>query len=183
MNEAQQKKAVLYCRVSSAQQTTRTDGLSSQEQRCRLFCEHRGCTDYAKSIPRAKIEDAFEAMLKSLTPARQLVELATEAFRNLWNRQILKAGEAKKSITEEIRSIERKVAQLLDRIVEAKARRSCRLMKRGSRNLKGGSSFCGSSWLDVTSLSRNSTNRFEQPCNFSQVLGIFGKVISSLRSG
>ena len=42
MNEAQQKKAVIYARVSSAQQTTRTDGLSSQEQRCRLYCEHKG---------------------------------------------------------------------------------------------------------------------------------------------
>ena len=56
------------------------------------------------------------------TGSRPLVELATGAFRNLWNRQILKAGVAKKSIGEEIRSIERKVAQLLDRIVEAESK-------------------------------------------------------------
>ena len=56
------------------------------------LCRHRGCSDYAKSVPRAKMEDAFEAMLQSLTPARQLVDLATDAFRNLWNRQMLKAG-------------------------------------------------------------------------------------------
>jgi site-specific DNA recombinase len=83
------------------------------------LCRHKGCSDYAKSVPRAQIEDAFDAMLKGLTPARQLVDLATDAFRNLWNRQMLKAGETKKSITEELGSIDKKVTQLLDRIVEA----------------------------------------------------------------
>ena len=42
MKDTGSKKAVIYCRVSSAQQTTRTDGLSSQEQRCRSYCEHKG---------------------------------------------------------------------------------------------------------------------------------------------
>ena len=101
------------------------------------LCRHKGCPDYAKSIPRAKIEDAFEAMLKSLTPARQLVELATQTFRDLWDRQILKAGEAKKSITEEISSIERKVAQLLDRIVEAESDAVIQAYERRVAELEG----------------------------------------------
>lgn len=42
MTDINSKKAVIYCRVSSAQQTIRTDGLSSQEQRCRSYCEHKG---------------------------------------------------------------------------------------------------------------------------------------------
>jgi hypothetical protein len=101
------------------------------------LCRHKGCPDYAKSIPRAKIEEAFEAMLKSLTPARQLVELATQTFRDLWDRQILKAGEAKKSITEEISSIDRKVAQLLDRIVEAESDAVIQAYKRRVAELEG----------------------------------------------
>jgi len=101
------------------------------------LCRHKGCPDYAKSIPRAKIEEAFEAMLKSLTPARQLVELATQTFRDLWDRQILKAGEAKKSITEEISSIERKVAQLLDRIVEAESDAVIQAYERRVAELEG----------------------------------------------
>jgi DNA invertase Pin-like site-specific DNA recombinase len=36
------QKAVIYCRVSSAKQTTRGDGLSSQETRCREFARYRG---------------------------------------------------------------------------------------------------------------------------------------------
>ncbi|WMS43118.1 recombinase family protein [Acuticoccus sp. MNP-M23] len=34
--------AVIYCRVSSAKQTTRGDGLSSQETRCREFARYKG---------------------------------------------------------------------------------------------------------------------------------------------
>lgn len=36
------KKAVIYCRVSSAAQTKRGDGLGSQETRCREFAGYRG---------------------------------------------------------------------------------------------------------------------------------------------
>lgn len=41
MTNAIQKPAVIYCRVSSAKQTTRGDGLSSQETRCREFAKYR----------------------------------------------------------------------------------------------------------------------------------------------
>ncbi len=37
-----QKQAVVYCRVSSVKQTTRGDGLSSQETSCRQFARYRG---------------------------------------------------------------------------------------------------------------------------------------------
>lgn len=35
-------KAVIYCRVSSAKQTTRGDGLGSQETRCREYARYKG---------------------------------------------------------------------------------------------------------------------------------------------
>ena len=35
-------KAVIYCRVSSAKQTVRGDGLGSQETRCREFAKYKG---------------------------------------------------------------------------------------------------------------------------------------------
>ncbi len=44
-NERQQQdlsKAVIYCRVSSAKQTVRGDGLHSQETRCREFAKYKG---------------------------------------------------------------------------------------------------------------------------------------------
>jgi DNA invertase Pin-like site-specific DNA recombinase len=42
MNKKQTNKAVIYCRVSSLKQTTRGDGLNSQETRCREFAKFRG---------------------------------------------------------------------------------------------------------------------------------------------
>ena len=46
MNNIDQKeqdvrKAVIYCRVSSAKQTVRGDGLGSQETRCREFAKYK----------------------------------------------------------------------------------------------------------------------------------------------
>ena len=42
MIEHSRKKAVLYCRVSSTKQTTRGDGLGSQETRCREYAKYKG---------------------------------------------------------------------------------------------------------------------------------------------
>ena len=36
------QKAMIYCRVSSTKQSTRGDGLSSQETRCREFAKYKG---------------------------------------------------------------------------------------------------------------------------------------------
>ncbi|MEO1407250.1 MAG: recombinase family protein, partial [Pseudomonadota bacterium] len=41
-HDHQGRAAVIYCRVSSAKQTTRGDGLGSQETRCREFARYRG---------------------------------------------------------------------------------------------------------------------------------------------
>ena len=40
--EKEIEKAVIYCRVSSAKQTVRGDGLGSQETRCREFAKYKG---------------------------------------------------------------------------------------------------------------------------------------------
>lgn len=42
MNNSQLRNAVIYCRVSSAKQTTRGDGLNSQETRCREYARYKG---------------------------------------------------------------------------------------------------------------------------------------------
>lgn len=42
MKENNKHIAVIYCRVSSAKQTKRGDGLGSQETRCREFARYKG---------------------------------------------------------------------------------------------------------------------------------------------
>ena len=39
---SQNQKAIIYCRVSSAAQTKRGDGLGSQETRCREYARFKG---------------------------------------------------------------------------------------------------------------------------------------------
>jgi site-specific DNA recombinase len=74
-----------------------------------------------KSYAREKVEGAFEALLRSVTPAKELVDLAAAAFRNHWNKQAMNADQSRKAIEKELAEIDRKVKQLLDRIVEAES--------------------------------------------------------------
>ncbi len=82
------------------------------------LCRQKGCESAGKSIARSKVEDAFEAILQNLTPAAQIVNLATASFRDLWNNQVFKAGENKKAIKRELTETDTKVKQFLDRITE-----------------------------------------------------------------
>ena len=85
------------------------------------LCRQRACDLRGKSYAREKVEGAFEALLRSVTPAKELVELAAAAFRNHWNKQAMNADQSRKAIEKELAEIERKVKQLLDRIVEAES--------------------------------------------------------------
>ena len=83
------------------------------------LCRQSECDVRGKSYARAKVEGAFEEMLKSITPARQLVDLATTALRNLWNKQAVNADQSRRVIEKELGEIDRKIEGLLDRIVDA----------------------------------------------------------------
>ncbi len=83
------------------------------------LCPQRGCESYGKSIKRETIEGEFEALLESLKPSESLFNVASAMFRKLWDERLRSQGERRASLETEIRGIERKVEQLLDRIVEA----------------------------------------------------------------
>lgn len=83
------------------------------------LCRQRECDVRGKSYARAKVEDAFEEMLKSITPAKQLIDLATAALRNAWNKQTSNAEQSRKVIEKELEEIDRKIEGLLDRLVDA----------------------------------------------------------------
>ena len=100
MNEAQQKKAVIYARVSSAQQTTRTDGLSSQEQRCRLYCEHKGYEvveifkdDMSGSVAKRPGMDAMLSYLRKTRKHSHVVVIDDVRRQNIWHRSRRKLAE------------------------------------------------------------------------------------------
>ena len=85
------------------------------------LCRTKGCVSEAKSIRRAEVEGAFESLLKKLVPSRDLFELAEMIFRDLWEQRLEARKAHRKSMAAEVSQIDRKVEQLLDRIVETES--------------------------------------------------------------
>ncbi len=51
------------------------------------MCRQHGCASNGKSVARAKMEYALKTLVHSLTPAREMVGLASAMFRDLWDRR------------------------------------------------------------------------------------------------
>lgn len=83
------------------------------------LCDTRGCPEARKSVRKEKIEGEFEAILLSLKPTEGLFNLAFEMFRDQWNAKIAGARTQSVTMEKEVRLIERKIEQLLDRVVDA----------------------------------------------------------------
>ena len=85
-------------------------------------CRHRGCERFGKSVKRDKIEGAFEAMLEQLTPRPELFNLFSKLFRKRWQEAEARAHEGRATIKREMQAIEKKIGQILDKIMEAESR-------------------------------------------------------------
>ncbi len=83
------------------------------------LCRQPSCESKGKSIARDKVESAFEELLRSLTPAKELFDLASAVFRDLWDSQRARSSERKTASAREIADIDKKVASLVDRIVDS----------------------------------------------------------------
>lgn len=84
------------------------------------LCHNRDCASYGKSIRRDVIEGEFEAMLQTLQPSERLFKVARAMFEDLWNHRLAQAQTHRKALADEVRRIEGQVAQLLDRIIDAR---------------------------------------------------------------
>ncbi len=83
------------------------------------LCRQKDCTAKGKSIRREVVEQEFEALLKALRPTEELFELASALFKDLWEQRAKAMKDQGKSMKAELSQIERKIAQLMDRLVEA----------------------------------------------------------------
>jgi hypothetical protein len=85
------------------------------------LCRNKGCESAGKSIRRETVEGEFEALLKSLMPSAELFALADDIFRDLWNQRLEASGAQRKHMTAEISQIERKIEQLVERLLSAES--------------------------------------------------------------
>jgi DNA invertase Pin-like site-specific DNA recombinase len=83
------------------------------------LCDTRGCSQSRKSIRREQLESEFETLLASLKPTEGLFNLAFDMFRDLWDARLISARTQGASLEKDITLVEKKIAELLDRVVEA----------------------------------------------------------------
>jgi len=83
------------------------------------LCRNKGCESEGKSIRRETVEGQFEALLKSLTPSAELFSLSEAIFRDLWDQRIEASSAQRKHMAAEISQIERKIEQLIERLLSA----------------------------------------------------------------
>lgn len=83
------------------------------------LCRQKDCDLNGKSVARDKIEGALETLVRSLTPSRELVNLAGTIFRDLWDRRTKESKERRAALKLEAVSVDKKIGQFLDRIVDA----------------------------------------------------------------
>ncbi|MEO1046393.1 MAG: recombinase family protein [Pseudomonadota bacterium] len=83
------------------------------------LCQKKGCSQYGKSIPRAKIEGEFETVLKSLQPSKGFIKATVAAFRIYWSTRVSQDKENAAAIKTEIARADAQIDKLVNRIVEA----------------------------------------------------------------
>ena len=83
-------------------------------------CETRGCSQKSKSIPKARLEDGFEDVLKSLQPTKHLVDLAIAMFKDAWNGRLELAKADRAEWARQVKAADESILELVDRMVETR---------------------------------------------------------------
>ncbi|GGO12129.1 hypothetical protein GCM10007972_16700 [Iodidimonas muriae] len=83
------------------------------------LCDTPGCRSKRKSIPRAKIEEGFAEILKSMQPTKKLFGVMRTMFERAWDARLDEAKRSKKAVLAQLAGVEDQINKLLDRIVES----------------------------------------------------------------
>ncbi|HEY6044639.1 MAG TPA: recombinase, partial [Nitrosospira sp.] len=82
------------------------------------YCFTKRCESYGKAIQREKIEGGFESLLHTLEPAAPLFKTAAKMFETRWNYRQMQIAQRGQAVEDEIRKLDGKIEQLMDRLVE-----------------------------------------------------------------
>ncbi len=87
------------------------------------FCKKKGCADYGKTVPRAKLEEEFPALLKDLQPTKGLFQIAAAMFKDAWTAQMEKTASCAKTFKQDAQRMEKEINQLIGRVMDANSPR------------------------------------------------------------
>ncbi len=85
------------------------------------FCTTKGCPLRCKSIPKNRMEEDFEHLLNNMRPTKQLFVLFKAMLRQTWEKESLSEQESTQVLQKQLQELEKKEAQMLDRLVEAES--------------------------------------------------------------
>lgn len=83
------------------------------------LCQTRSCSSYGKSIKRDLMEGEFEALLSQLAPSEALFRASRLMLKDLWDHRAATLAAQAKALRGRLVEIEAKVAQYLDRVLDA----------------------------------------------------------------
>ena len=82
-------------------------------------CRNLRCGAHNLSIPRAKLEEEFNDILRRIKPKRAVLQLTVLALRDVWQQRLASAKELTRQYEGELREVRRKIDGLLNRIAKA----------------------------------------------------------------
>ena len=83
------------------------------------YCFNKDCGEYRKSIRKEKLEGDFDTLLASITPTQDLIAVAKAMLKKLWGMREIQAKTLATSAKREAQVIDRKIEQLVERLVQA----------------------------------------------------------------
>ncbi|MFC6588472.1 recombinase family protein [Sulfitobacter pacificus] len=82
-------------------------------------CHTKSCDSYGKSIPRDRLESAFDEVVKTLKPSPKLFALAKLMIKDAWAARLGQAKDMTLSVKRQITDVEKQIETLLGRIMNA----------------------------------------------------------------
>ncbi len=82
------------------------------------LCRQKGCAQYGKSIARNKIEGEFAELLADMQPSETLLKLLSHMFQDAWDQRQVQQNAINKAFKREAMAIDKRIDELLDRILE-----------------------------------------------------------------
>ena len=83
------------------------------------FCLNKECGRYRKSFSSDEMHEKFEALLRTMTPTDEVIDLATGIFRETWQKRSAGSAERTDLLRREVTSTEKHIGLLIDRIADS----------------------------------------------------------------
>ncbi len=92
---------------------------SSGKKHPYYLCYNRDCPSCRKSIPRDKLESAFDGIISGLQPSEDVATVARTMFREAWDQRVAQGKAVQAQIKTMLADLSKQVDQMLARVVAA----------------------------------------------------------------